>query len=129
MGRQVLFFAACMLLAGPAGARCDDHLVAPATVGQRLSGAAERRQHDVLVVESALSTPRAASAAAAIGVHVESVRAAVPSLSDGELRDLAARAEALSGDPVAGYHEAWVNDFLIIFLVVAIVILVISAVD
>ena len=129
MGRVVTITAVCALLAGPVGALCDDHLVAPATVGERLSGAAERRERDVLVVERALSTPRAASAAAAIGVHVESVRAAVPSLSDAELRDLAARAETLSGDPAAGYREAWVNDFLIVFLVVAIVVLVISAVD
>jgi hypothetical protein len=129
MGRRFLFLAAFILLAGPVGAPGADHLVAPATVGERLSGAAGQRERDVIVVDRALSTPRAASAAAAIGVHVESVRAAVPSLSDAELRDLAARAQALSGDPVAGYQEAWVNDFLIVFLVVAIVVLVISAVD
>lgn len=128
MGRRFLFLAAFILLAGPVGAPGADHLVAPATVGERLSGAAGQRERDVIVVDRALSTPRAASAAAAIGVHVESVRAAVPALSDAELRDLAARAEALGSDPAAGL-EAWVNDFLVVFLVVAIVLLVISAVD
>jgi hypothetical protein len=124
-----MFLAVGMLLAGPTAAYCGDHLVAPATLGERLDGAAGQRKRDIVAVERALSTPRAASAAAAVGMRVERVRAAVPALSDAELRDLAARAEALGGDPVAGYREAWVDDFLVIFLVVAIVALVISAVD
>jgi hypothetical protein len=49
-------------------------------------------------------------------------------LSDTELRDLAARAQALEQDPVAGLSSD-VNQLLIIFLIVAIVILVLQAVD
>jgi hypothetical protein len=128
MRRLAAFLAVFMLLAGPVAALCGDHLVAPAAVEERLNGAAGQRAHDVAAVERVLSSPRAVSAAAAIGVRVEGVRAAVPLLSDAELRDLAARAQALGGDPVAG-TEAWVNEFLVVFLVVAIVILVISAVD
>jgi hypothetical protein len=75
-----------------------------------------------------LSAPEAAAAAAAAGTSVAELRGALSTLSDGELRDLAARASALSSDPVAGLDPD-VKQLLVIFLIVAIVILVFQAVD
>jgi hypothetical protein len=56
------------------------------------------------------------------------VSRALATLSDAELRDLAVRARALEQDPAAGLSSD-VNQLLIIFLIVAIVILVLQAVD
>jgi hypothetical protein len=59
---------------------------------------------------------------------LDRVRAAVPTLTDGELRDLAARAAAVQSDPAAGHLDPWVNDVLIVVLIVGIVLLVLNAV-
>jgi hypothetical protein len=79
-------------------------------------------------VESALSSPQAARAAATVGLDIHQVRSAAASLTDAELRDLAARASALEADPASGLSHD-VDELLVIFLIVAIVILVIKAVD
>jgi len=79
-----------------------------------------------MILQGALSSPQAGAAANALGVDIVAVRAAAPSLSDSELRDLAARAAALDRDPAAGLSSD-VNRLLIIFLIVAIVLLLIKA--
>jgi hypothetical protein len=56
------------------------------------------------------------------------LQSGLAALSSTELRQLAERAAALRGDPAAGLSSD-VNTLLIIFLVVAIVILVLQAVD
>jgi len=119
---------ALALLAVPGVALCGDHVVSAASVGERLSERASQRQQDVLTLQRVLSTPAAASTTAAIGTRIESVRAAVPALNDEELRELATRAAALGVDPAAGY-EPVVHDFLVVFLIVAIVVLVFDAVN
>ena len=53
-------------------------------------------------MDEVLATPLAREAASSVGANVDQMRAAVPSLSDAELADLAARAAALEADPVAG---------------------------
>ena len=56
------------------------------------------------------------------------MRAAAATLSDAELAELAARAAALQSDPIAALDSDIVM-LLKIFLIVAIVILVLQAVD
>jgi hypothetical protein len=119
---------ALALLAVPGVALCGGHMVTAGSVDDRLSQRASQRQQDVLTLQRVLSTPAAASTTAALGTRIESVRAAVPALNDEELRDLATRAAALGSDPAAGY-EPVVHDFLIVFLIVAIVVLVFDAVN
>ena len=70
----------------------------------------------------------AQAAAATVGADLDKLRMAVPTLGDDELRDLAARAAALDSDPAAGL-DSDIRMLLLIFLVVAIVILVLQAVD
>jgi len=114
-------------LVSASGAQAQ-HVVAPEAAQARLSEAAAARAHDLAVVDSVLASKDAAEAAAALGQDMGRLRAAVPGLTDGELRDLAARAEALQTDPVAGLDQD-IRTLLIIFLIVAIVILVLQAVD
>lgn len=100
-----------------------------AVAGERLAQAAAQRQQDVVAVERVLSSPAAARVASTLGVRLEPLRAGVPALGDREIRDLAARAARLRGDPVAGFHNSdpSVDDLLKIFLIVAIVVILIEA--
>lgn len=116
------------LLVAPESARAQEHLVSPEIVDARLVQSTAQRGRDVAVLDAALDGPVAARAAATIGADLDGVRRAIPALSDADLRDLAQRAQALSADPAAGLDHD-VEQLLVVFLIVAIVILVIQAVD
>jgi hypothetical protein len=122
----VLSLALASLLAGQAMA--DDHVVSSAAAAQRLQEASAAREQGLATLDRALASPAAASAAAAVGADTSALRAALPTLSDAEIADLAARAAVLDTDPVAGLDDD-IRTLLIIFLIVAIVILVLQAVD
>jgi hypothetical protein len=116
------------VLAAAAPAFADDHLVSPRTAQERLQGVEAARQRDREIVDRALSSPQAEAAATAVGADLDRLRAAVGTLSDAELAELSARAAALRTDPVAAL-DADIRTLLTIFLIVAIVILVLQAVD
>jgi hypothetical protein len=118
--------AAAALLSGSALAQ--DHLLSAETAQARLAGAAAERRHALEAVDRVLASPDAMRAASSVGVDIATVRASVPALSDAELADLSARAAALTADPVAGLDPD-IKMLLTIFLIVAIVILVLRAVD
>ena len=124
---RLLMASALLGVSGPT-AFAGSHLASPESVQGRLAATSEVRAANLARVEAALSTPRAAQAAAAMGVEIARVRAAAGTLDDVELRDLAARAAGLDKDPRAGLSHD-VDELLVIFLIVAIVILVIKAVD
>lgn len=131
MRRSVAAVVTVMTLALGAADRAlaREHLVTPAAAQARLAEAEAARESNLAVLDGALSTPEAASAARAVGADVDAVRRMTPTLSDAELRDLAARAAVLQADPVAGVSDNDIRWLLYIFLIVAIVILVIKAVD
>ena len=110
----------------PAGAA--EHVLDPQAVAQRLHDADAERQDDLATVESLLDTSQAVDTMRSLGANPSEVRAGVATLSASELQDLAARARTLSVDPQAGL-SADVNTLLIVFLIVAIVVLVLAAVD
>jgi pyruvate/2-oxoglutarate dehydrogenase complex dihydrolipoamide acyltransferase (E2) component len=118
--------AAFSAWAGPA--RSAEHLVTGAEATVAVAQVADERAAEVAAVQAVLSTPAAVRAATSMGVSLDRVRAAVPTLTDGELRDLAARAAAVQSDPAAGHLDPWVNDVLIVVLIVGIVLLVLNAV-
>ena len=110
-------------------AMAQEHLVTPEAAQARLAEAEAGRQHDLAVVDGALTTPEAVAAARSVGANLDDVRSAAATLSDSELRDLAARAAHLQGDPVAGVSNSDLRWALYVFLIVAIVILVLKAID
>ena len=114
------------LLSVPAGAA--DHIAAPDAVQARLAEAAAQRTQDLASVDAVLATPLARETAASVGADLDRVRAAVPSLSDAELSDLAARAAALDADPVAGMDRT-MRLLILIGLILVIIILVLAIVD
>lgn len=131
MRRVLAVLSVCALVLAPELALCADHLVKPAAARERIATAATEREHNIRALERVLSSPAAVSAAAAFGTRAERLKAGVSTLSDDELRDLADRAAALDKDPVAGLHDTdpEVHEFLVIFMIVAIVVLVLDAVD
>jgi hypothetical protein len=112
----------------PALVFAGDHVVTRQGVDSRLSEAATSRVADLATVARTLDTPAARAAARQLGSDAGVLKASMASLSDRELRDLAVRAQALQSDPAAGLSSD-VNTLLIVFLIVAIVIIVIKAVD
>jgi len=118
-------FLVFTLLAQPLLAS-QDHVVQPNDLKARLGARASERQSDLATVDRVLRSEKANLVAARMGTDLSRVREALPSLTDIELRDLASRADKLQTDPAAGLtHD--VEELLIIFLIVAIVILVIKA--
>lgn len=128
MKRSIVTLVVAALTAWAVTARSEEHLVSAGAAHAAVAGAAAARASDVMTVQEVLSTPAATRAARDLGVSLDRVRAAVPTLTDGELHDLAARAAAVQGDPAAGAVDPWVNDVLVVVLIVAIVVLVLSAV-
>ena len=106
-----------------------DHLVAPGTAQATAAAAAAERGRDREALAAVLTTPEARGIAAGLGLNADDLSAASATLSDAELEDLAARARLLDQDPVAGNLDPTIRQLLIIFLIVAIVILVLQAVD
>jgi hypothetical protein len=118
---------ALMFLSTPV-VNSQEHLAPSSLVAERLEGAARERDGRKQHLAALLASPSGARAADMLGTTVPVVTEGLSQLSDAQLADLSARAARLQGDPVAGLsHEA--NEFLVIFLIVAIVILVIKAVD
>ncbi|MBN2370429.1 MAG: PA2779 family protein [Vicinamibacteria bacterium] len=103
-------------------------LVSQQEVRSALRAAASQRSSDIDAVSALLASQSARDAASRLGVDANVIRTALTALSDTELRDLAARAEMLESDPTAGLSRD-VEDMVVIFLIVAIVILVLKAVD
>jgi hypothetical protein len=122
----VMAFGAASLLSQTALAQ--DHVVGSAELSARLSAAETARQADRATVDRFLASPQARAAAAAVGADATRLRAGVATLADAELAELALRVDALQGEPVAGLDDD-IKTLLIIFLIVAIVILVLQAVD
>jgi hypothetical protein len=112
----------------PGLAFAGDHVASRAAMDARLDAAAAARAADLSTLDQLLATPQAERAAKLAGSDASRLRASLATLSDSEARELAQRAQALQTDPAAGLSGD-VNTLLIIFLIVAIVILVIQAVD
>src|SRR5687768_12852301 len=104
---------AATLVAVPAAPQA--HMVTPEDVQARFAQAAGERAANVRTLEALLSSQAATEAAAHLHADLGRIRAGVPSLTDAELRDLAARAESLRADPVAGN-----NPILIVLAVVGV---------
>jgi hypothetical protein len=99
------------------------HLVTPDVAQARLLEASAERQRNLATVDAFIASPEGTAALGAVGVSRERVRGSLPTLSDAELQDVAARAAALQSDPVAGAltNRQW----LWIAAAVAVIVLII----
>jgi hypothetical protein len=78
------------------------HLVTPDLAQARLAEAGAERERNLATVDAFLASPAGAAGLQAGGVTEARIRGTLPTLSDTELQDVAARAAALQADPVAG---------------------------
>jgi hypothetical protein len=118
--------AAAAILCLPAGYAAADHIATPDAVQSRLAEASAQRAQDLATVQDVLSTPLAREAAASVGADLDRVRAGVPSLSDAELSNLAARASVLQGDPVAGAMDRNMRLLIMAALILVVIVLLLA---
>jgi hypothetical protein len=122
MIRALLVPAVLAALAAPAVAA--DHLVSAQTADQHLLSAEAARARDLAAVDAFVSQGEGARALATLGVDPSTVQRALPTLSDTELRDLAARADALQMDPVAGMSKQviWIGAIAVAAIIIIILV-------
>lgn len=111
--RRFLSALLAMVLLVPAAGSAEDHLVTAADIQCRFAATADQRAENLRTVDAALASPAAAEAAVLLHADLGRIRARASSLTDEELRDVAARATALTFDPVAG-----ANPVLIVLAVI-----------
>lgn len=120
----------CVLItlsAGPPSLQAQTHVVTPADLHRELVNATQVRQSNLEKGTQLFSSEAARKALKSAHMDPERVRAAVSMLSDAELAQLASRADKLQSDFAAGQLSN--RDLLLIVVGLAIVILIIVAVD
>ena len=114
------------LYAAPSPLMAQSHVASPADIQKQVLGAGQTRQINEDTVKQFVSSPQAAKAIKAAGMDPERVKAAVSTLSDQELAQIASRAEKAQADFAAGTMSE--RDLLLILVAIAVLILIIVAV-
>ncbi len=115
-----------VIFAAPSPITAQSHLVSPAEVQKQVLAASQTRQHDEDTVRNFVSSPEAEKAIKGAGMDPGRIQAAIPTLSDQELSQIASRAEKAQADFAAGYIGN--HDLLLILVAIAALILIIVAV-
>jgi hypothetical protein len=128
--RRVLAIALSLTLAGLSVPRAQaaPHLVAPEQVAKQLLDAAQTREARQQLYADALGTPAAQKQARLMGLDPKRLQAAVPHLTDAELKDLSARA-ARAKDVRAGHGGDGLAILGIMLLVAGVAVLLAVAND
>jgi CHASE3 domain sensor protein len=103
-----------------------EQLVSPAELQKAALAVTQARQHNIDTIQQFLSSDRAQKALKTAHVNLQQVKNAIPSLSDQELAQLAARASKAQADFAAGRMND--RDLIIILICIAALILIIVAV-
>lgn len=124
-----LIIAICVLtlmfVVTPVGV-AQSHVVTPTDIHKELVNATRSRQKNLEKAESLFSSESTQKALKSVKADPEQVKAAISTLTDAELAQLASRADRLQNDFAAGRISE--RDLLIIILAVAALILIIVAV-
>jgi hypothetical protein len=124
---QALF--ACVLVTLfliPSDLVAQKHVVSPADLQKEVTAASQARQQNLKTVQGFLSTPLAEKAMRQAQIDPRQVQTAVPTLSDDDLAQLAARANKAQTDFAAG--DLSQKELIWIILAVAVLVLIIVAV-
>lgn len=120
----------CVLLAlltVPPNLHAQSHVVAPADIHKELVNATQARKQNLEKVTQLFSSDTAVKALKSAKIDPAQVKAAVFTLSDSELAQLASRADQIQNDFAAGQFSQ--RELLIILVILAVVILIIVAVN
>jgi len=123
MKQSLAALAALVVFAVPA-VRAEEHLVSPQAAQQQLLDATAARAQNLAVVDAFVASPEGSAAMATLGVDAARVRGSLSTLTDAELQDVAARAAALQGDPVAGAPFNRNQILWIALIAVAVIVLI-----
>ena len=122
MTRSLLTLAVLSALAVPAAA---EHLVSPQAAQAQLLARESARASDLAAVDAFIASADGQRALGTLGVEAGAVRAALPTLSDSDLAELAARTAALQTDPVAGAlsrEVIWISAIALAAIILIILI-------
>lgn len=108
-------------------AQAPEHLVSPSELQKAAVGASEQRQKNVETLRSFLSSDKAREAIRSAHMNPDQVTRAVGGLSDDELAQLTARAHQAQSNFSAGVITD--RDLLVILIALAVVILIVAAVN
>jgi hypothetical protein len=127
--RTIRISTACLLVAIfslPSNLLAQSHVVSLAELKEQAKAASQARQNHVETLQRFLSSPAGQHALGSAHMDVAKVQAAVSSLSDQELAELASKASKAQADFAAGTMSD--RDLLLILVAIAALILIIVAV-
>ena len=107
-------------------AQAAEHVVTPAEMHKVAVDASQARHENLNTVKEFVSSEKARNALQSAGMRPEQVKAAVASLSDTELAQLAAKVHTTQADFAAGKMSD--HDLIVILIAIAALILIIVAV-
>jgi hypothetical protein len=121
--------ALVFLLAFPpssfAQAAPQDHLVSPEQMQQQVATASQSRQQNIQTITNLLNTPTAERAMRNAHFDPVQVRTAVPTLSDQELANLAARSADVQQKIAAGGLGIGLTTLIVIVAIIIIVVAIV----
>jgi hypothetical protein len=122
LGRTLAVFLSAVVsqISAPAVYAAEGHLVPASRVASRLADRAAERLQQMQAVRAVLDGDVARTQAAAMGLSLGKLRAAVPHLSDAELADISARAARVKD--IAAGHRHHHDDGLVIIAVVLVLV-------
>jgi hypothetical protein len=125
--RGLLLGALVVLLAWPSDifsqALAEDHLVSSQALQQQIVSSSSARQKNISTVRDFLSSPAADRAMRDAKIDPVQVRTAIPTLSDEELANLAAR----STDAQQKFSAGLISSTMLLLLIVIIAVIIIVA--
>lgn len=110
----------------PSDLVAQKHVVSPADLQNEVMAASQSRQQNLKTVQAFLSTPTAEKAMRQAKIDPQQVQAAIPTLNDDDLAQLAARANKAQADFAAG--DIGQRELIWIILAVVVLVLIIVAV-
>ena len=125
-GRTLIACLLAVFFLVPADVVAQNHVVSSADLRKEAAAASQTRQQNLEAVQKFLFNPTGEKAMKSAGIDPQQVKAAVPTLSDEELGQLAARANKAQADFAAG--DLSQREILWIILAIAVLVLIIVAV-
>jgi hypothetical protein len=125
-GRTLIASVLALFFFVPADMVAQNHVVSSADLRKEAAAASQTRQQNLEAVQKFLFNPTGEKAMKSAGIDPQQVKAAVPTLSDEELAQLAARANKAQADFAAG--DLSQREILWIILAIAVLVLIIVAV-
>jgi hypothetical protein len=112
-----------------ARAAAAGHVVGESDIQAAIEEASQRRQEDAATLDGFLAKPLTVETARNMGLDVDRLKVQAARLSDGELHDLAARAQALETDPVAGGPIGFLLGLVLLIALILLVLIVLGVAE